>query len=201
MKTLYLFRHGETDANKAGILQGHLNTTLSSRGHQQANQLGDYCRQLDLDLIHCSDLTRAKATAEPLLRFHSCPIIYSNQLREVSYGPLEGKVISQLNQVELHNLQQFYQAQIPLPYADAEPITQLEKRLLGYLKLILDHPMQNHAIVSHGQALNYLIHLLLGWPIQKMQMLELTNCSVTELKFDQLKWQLVRLNQDVTSIL
>ncbi len=201
MKRLYLIRHGETDANKAQILQGHLDTRLNSQGQAQASQLGYDCRSLLIDVIHSSDLSRAKTTAEQLALHHSCPVILSEQLREVSYGTLEGKTAAQLSRAEQLNLQQFYQAQAPLPYPKAETIEQLESRLLSYIQQILASSQQNHAIISHGQALNCLIHLLLGWSKHNMYKLALTNCSITELTFDQFGWQLIRLNQNAPSIL
>lgn len=196
-----MFRHGETDANRVGILQGHLDTRLSPLGVNQANQLSVVCKQLPIDVIHSSDLIRAKATAAKLSQNAGRLLCYSHRLREINYGHLNGQRIDQLDDTKRQQLHQLYQQHIPLPDPHAETMAQLESRLVGYLDSIMDWPQHNHGIISHGQALNCLLHALLGWPKHNMHLLQLTNCSVTELKFTQDRWQLVRLNQDVTSIL
>jgi probable phosphoglycerate mutase len=89
----FLFvRHGETDANAAGILQGHLPTHLNAVGRKQAELLADRLRSHDPPIarILCSDLPRALESAEPLGTALGLAIDVDASWRERSYGALEG---------------------------------------------------------------------------------------------------------------
>ena len=63
---LYLLRHGETDWNKAGLLQGHTDIPLNENGRKQmretARKLGDL--GVKMDVILSSPLHRARESAE-----------------------------------------------------------------------------------------------------------------------------------------
>ena len=64
MTTLLLVRHGETDWNADGLLQGHTDRPLSDYGRGQARQLAEDLEGEGLDAIYSSDLSRARETAE-----------------------------------------------------------------------------------------------------------------------------------------
>lgn len=56
---VYLVRHGETDANRDGIIQGQLNTPLNDIGRKQASLVGEALRDIPFDIAYSSDLDRA----------------------------------------------------------------------------------------------------------------------------------------------
>lgn len=56
---VYLVRHGETDANRDGIIQGQLNTPLNDLGRKQANLVGEVLRGVPFNAAYSSDLDRA----------------------------------------------------------------------------------------------------------------------------------------------
>ena len=56
---VYLVRHGETDANRQGIIQGQMDTPLNNRGMHQAKIVGEALRSIPFDIAYSSDLTRA----------------------------------------------------------------------------------------------------------------------------------------------
>ncbi len=64
MTTLLLVRHGETDWNAEGRLQGHTDRPLSDYGRRQARRLGEELEGEGLEAIYSSDLARAHETAE-----------------------------------------------------------------------------------------------------------------------------------------
>lgn len=70
-KTVYFFRHGETDWNVAGKFQGHEDTELNANGLAQAAALAEFCKDLGIGLVVSSDLRRASSAA-PLLPFAKC---------------------------------------------------------------------------------------------------------------------------------
>lgn len=56
---VYLVRHGETDENRNGIIQGQLDTSLNSLGLEQARLVGNALRSIPIDIAYSSDLSRA----------------------------------------------------------------------------------------------------------------------------------------------
>ncbi|WBW72537.1 fructose-2,6-bisphosphatase, TIGAR-like protein [Schizosaccharomyces osmophilus] len=88
---VFLIRHGQTEQNKVGILQGSVDTSLSETGQLQAKLLGSRLSSLDIDQIFCSSMKRCRETIRPLLELRpEIPIEYSDLIRERIYGELEG---------------------------------------------------------------------------------------------------------------
>jgi broad specificity phosphatase PhoE len=67
---LILTRHGETEENKLGIVQGHMQGTLSKEGIHQAEKLAERLRKEKIDAIFSSDLKRAVDTSKIILSYH-----------------------------------------------------------------------------------------------------------------------------------
>src|SRR6266852_4061420 len=87
---LFLFRHGETDWNRQGRLQGHTDTALNATGLAQAAALAERLRPHRLDAVLSSDLTRAWTTARIVAEGLGVPLIREPGLRETDIGEAEG---------------------------------------------------------------------------------------------------------------
>ena len=90
MTTFYLIRHGETQANKAGILQGQLDVPLSESGRRQARAVAEALSGVRLDAVYSSDLSRARETAEAIVEGRTCPLVLDRRLRELDMGAISG---------------------------------------------------------------------------------------------------------------
>jgi 2,3-bisphosphoglycerate-dependent phosphoglycerate mutase len=87
---LFLFRHGETDWNRAGRLQGHTDTSLNAKGLAQSEALTERLRPHRLDAVMSSDLARAWTTGRIVAEGLSVPLICEPGLREANIGEAEG---------------------------------------------------------------------------------------------------------------
>ncbi|CAG8833131.1 536_t:CDS:2, partial [Racocetra persica] len=86
--------HGETNANLNHILQGHMDSELNKTGKEQAEIVGRRLRKMKFDHIYTSDLSRAKKTAEAIVKHHpDTPFTEDFRLREHDIGKLSGKSI------------------------------------------------------------------------------------------------------------
>lgn len=88
---LYLVRHGETDWNVKGLVQGHSDISLNEKGRWQAKELAKKLASVKFAAGFSSDLVRAKETAEIIAIKHKINIITLKALRERAFGRLEGK--------------------------------------------------------------------------------------------------------------
>ncbi|WP_418320256.1 histidine phosphatase family protein [Piscinibacter sakaiensis] len=93
--SLLLIRHGETALNVSRTLQPE-DSPLSERGHAQAKALGCRLAASDLAGIVCSDLPRARQTADYLARATGLPIATSVLLRERDFGAWRGRAYADL---------------------------------------------------------------------------------------------------------
>lgn len=87
---LYIVRHGQTDWNLKGLLQGSVDIELNSNGRQAAGEYGRKLEDTDFDCIYSSPLIRAYETACLIRGHRNIPIIRDDRLREISFGILEG---------------------------------------------------------------------------------------------------------------
>ena len=89
-RLLFLFRHGETDWNREGRLQGHTDTPLNASGLAQAEELSEKLRPHRLDAVVSSDLSRALTTARIVADALGVPLLADPGLRETDVGAAEG---------------------------------------------------------------------------------------------------------------
>lgn len=88
--TLYLVRHGETDWNREGRLQGRQDVPLNARGGWQARQLGSLLRDHPITVAYSSPLSRARKTAALVLGGREVPLHVMPEIIEMGCGIWEG---------------------------------------------------------------------------------------------------------------
>jgi broad specificity phosphatase PhoE len=91
-RVLFVFRHGETDWNREGRLQGHTDTPLNATGLAQAEALALRLRTHRLDAVLSSDLARALTTARIVAETLGVPLATDLGLRETNVGAAEGMI-------------------------------------------------------------------------------------------------------------
>ncbi|MCZ8512959.1 histidine phosphatase family protein [Paenibacillus filicis] len=96
MTTLGLIRHGTTEWNLAGRMQGQMDTPLAEVGRIQAGLLAKRLAAESWDGILSSDLTRARETAERIAETTGTPLLgVDARLRERAFGLLEGTTVDE----------------------------------------------------------------------------------------------------------
>ena len=87
---LYIIRHGKTDWNTRHKLQGRTDVPLNAEGRQMAEAAREAYRDVHFDVCFCSPLSRARETAEILLRGRDVPVLTDDRLAEMGFGSYEG---------------------------------------------------------------------------------------------------------------
>lgn len=89
--TIYLLRHGQSEANLAGVFTGqHGGFGLTPLGHTQAELAAEYLRSRNIEKIYASDLARAAQTARHVAKACGIEVQLDTRLREIYAGQREG---------------------------------------------------------------------------------------------------------------
>lgn len=150
--TLYFVRHGQTDWNTQGKLQGHADIPLNNAGKAEAVRLSGKISAIDFDICFSSDLQRAIGTAHILKSARPFIIKSSPALRERNYGPWEGRLFSELLEHE----------KAGHPLLNIESDEEIQKRVFPLLhEIVSNYPGATVLIVTHGSVIrSLLVHLL-----------------------------------------
>ncbi|KAH8117030.1 phosphoglycerate mutase-like protein [Phellopilus nigrolimitatus] len=96
---VYLVRHGETNENRAGIIQGQMDTLLNAEGHLQAQLCGERMKDISFAFAFSSDLKR---TLKIILAHHPAVILVEDEgLRERNMGEVQGVRVGQYDKSKL----------------------------------------------------------------------------------------------------
>ena len=139
---IYVTRHGQTDWNVQGKTQGRADIELNEVGIKQAKQTKEELKNVDIDLIICSPLKRAKQTAEIINEGRNIQIIFDNQIIERNFGEFEGKKIK---------FDEFWDYNAHPRYQRAETIQEIISRISNFLdKIKEEYKDKNVLLVTHG---------------------------------------------------
>lgn len=150
---LALVRHGETDWNAQGRLQGQSDIELNDLGRQQARAAGAELATGEWDLLACSPLLRAVETAALIAAGVALPVSGTDpDLMERHYGEGEGRAVAHLPRPDIDEL---------LLCAEAEELV-VERGVRALRKLVRANPGANIIVVAHGTLIRLSLDALRG---------------------------------------
>lgn len=179
MKEIYLIRHGETEYNLKGIVQGSgIDSVLNSNGLRQAQNFYNNYKDVDFDLHVYSNLIRTKQTINSFLN-SNIQCIEDHRIREICWGEHEGKAggIEMMNKyyrvIEAWKNGDFYESPI-----GGESAYELGIRLEDFIKDLFSRQFNKALICTHGRTLRALVCLLKGWTLARMEEVEHSNTGL-----------------------
>lgn len=176
---LLLVRHGETEANLLGVLQGHTPVPLGDRGIEQAKKLGERLREVRIDAAYSSDLPRAAQTAEEIVKFHNLKVMYTPQLRERSYGVFQGRPVTEYELA-------FSRSGLPRDAFRPEGGENYEDVVVRvkqfFAGVLLEHPEETVLFVAHSGTNRVLLRFLLRRPDAELLSIAQDNTCLNEIE-------------------
>ena len=194
-----LVRHGQTNYNAEGIVQGSSDTSrLSAEGIEQARQLGTFLATLQIDQVYVSPLARAQQTLQQ-----------AEKVAGQQFGAGKAQVIKDLREVDLHEWEGLYKEQIKQLWPDIYsqwrgdrprdfrlesgkyPIRELWSRAVGVWQQILEaaaaeqgpQPLlgkKSSLLTGHNGINQALLASALGLSEESFRKFEFPNCGVAE---------------------
>ena len=192
---IFLIRHGETEWNKIGKLQGISDIKLSPEGLHQAQLLAAHTPFHAVDAIYSSDLVRALMTAKVLADKFDLPIIEERGLRETSFGDWEGRSLNELAKENPKGFENFFTYPDKFQPPNGETFLQSQARVMNALdEIIADNENKNIIIITHGAVIRLIFCAALYIPIRKMWAINQNNMALNILTHDEGNFSVELLN-------
>ncbi|SOD79648.1 probable phosphoglycerate mutase [Spirosoma fluviale] len=185
-KTIYLIRHGETDYNRRGVVQGSgVDSDLNDMGRAQAQAFFQAYQHVPFSKIYISGLKRTFQTAEPFIEL-GLPYEKLTGLNEISWGVMEGKAPGNLDNEYYRNLIEAWESGKTSQTTDGgESPDQVATRQKVAIDTILSHPDESIILVTmHGRAMRILLCWLTNQPLSTMDQFEHSNLCLYKLQYD-----------------
>lgn len=156
--TFYFARHGESEKNASGVVNGRLESDhydLTSRGLEQAEELAAKVKSRGgVDIIFTSDFLRTRKTAEIVGRILGVEIKTDPRLREYNTGIFEGRREEEYRREFAAQRNRWLEAP-----PEGETWMEVQRRMLGFIKEVdSKYRQQRILVISHGDPL---------WLVQK----------------------------------
>ena len=198
MTDLILWRHGQTDYNLQGRIQGQVDIPLNDTGRQQAQRAADDIAALGPTRIVSSPLVRARDTAEVLASLTGLSVEIDPGLVEKSFGTWEGLKAADIKK-QWPDHYATWRAGGDLPQFRIEGRRKTAERVGETLKVIAADAGKDDVIVvvSHGAATNLGATYLLGMDTQQWFGLRgMSNCCYALMRTNRRppKWSVVKWN-------
>ncbi len=183
MKTFYCIRHGESEANAAGLLAGWMDHGLSEKGWLQSVEMAERLKAYPIDLLVVSDLKRAVETAQAIENALGISMMTTGEMREIHLGAWEGKTFADLDPEDAVVVKWLKQ-DMDFSYPEGESTTDVLKRSQVFFESLLGRPESHIAIVSHGMTLSTLMAQIVFGDYRLSYGLQIINAGIAILHID-----------------
>lgn len=157
---LTLCRHGQTEWNLKGLMQGHLDSPLTELGQQQAQALSSKLIPARFDRIISSDLGRCMSTAAGALGDAVEQLETSALLRERNFGVIQGLSLNEHPKWNSAFNQRFSQNRIDIE--GSESASDVADRICTLLQALYQQGARDVLLFSHGEWIRTLMNLHYG---------------------------------------
>lgn len=179
MTRLLIVRHGETEWNAEGRVQGHEDIHLNDRGRAQVEAASLALAAEPVSAIYSSDLHRAVETAHILAAPHNLSVTVTPLLRERNWGAWEGRTMAEIEETDAAMASSWRQHEWVTPNR-AEDYEALQKRVVSEICRISDtHTDETVLIATHGGAIKVFAAWVLCAPLASHGAMRVGNAGAT----------------------
>ena len=182
MTRFIIIRHGITDWNSIGKMQGISDAPLSEEGRTQAEKLSKRLKEESIDVAYTSMLQRAYDTAEKVLSHHPHVSLSKTPiLNEMSWGEWEGRDMADIDK----DLESREEPEFHFAPPGGESLSVLKKRITPFAEILMAmHLDQTVLIAAHNDTNRVMLGIILGWDEEKISETSFENTSVTIVHVD-----------------
>lgn len=168
-KKIYIVRHGQTDYNLKGVVQGSgIDAPLNETGRKQAEAFFAKNRHLPLNKVYYSGLIRTKQSIQPFLDL-GIPSQCMPDLNEICWGRYEGIPMDENGQNYYQDmLNRWRRGQLDYSIEGGESPVDVAIRLQRVIDFVAQTSDEQILVCMHGRAIRIMMCLLLNQPLHEM---------------------------------
>ena len=178
---LYIIRHGQTDWNVEGKIQGRQDIPLNDMGRRQARALADGMKSRPVASVYSSPQKRAMETAEAIAGPLGLTVKAVPQLMEIGYGDWEGRSAEDILTTDRELYESWWQHPATVAPPGGETLNQVDERCRQAWDMIRSG-MKGDTIFINNSKSHFIVHLLEGQPEAKE--IVVSNASITTMDYD-----------------
>ncbi|MGJ8729473.1 histidine phosphatase family protein [Listeria aquatica] len=196
----YFVRHGKTEWNLSGQMQGWGDSPLVTEGKNGAIAVGEALRNVKFRNAYVSPSKRTQETAKYIIGSRKIPVQLMDDFREMGFGSWEGEYISDLDVRFKESRTEMLTSPATFDAREngGETFYELEKRVLRGVEQIIQQEKKggNVLVVSHGMALTLLLYLLSGGEMSdhRTKGTRILNTSISVVEYQEGKFNILDLN-------
>lgn len=193
MTVLFLIRHASCSGLGLTLWGRTANITLDLKGELQAQRLAERFKDVKLDAIYSSPMERALQTAEPLARNANLEVKESQALNEIDFGDWTGKTFDELSSDDVWRRFNTRRSATAIP--GGESFLEVQNRIVKELNTIASRHVNGRvAVVTHADVIRAAVLNFSGMPVDLIERIEISPCSVTAVALDDERVTLLTIN-------
>ncbi|WP_373397743.1 histidine phosphatase family protein [Algoriphagus halophilus] len=175
-KKIYLVRHGQTDFNLRGVVQGSgIDADINETGRAQGKMFFEAYKDVPFDRVYHTALIRTKQSIQKFIDL-GIPATTLPELNEISWGDYEGTpMTTEENQYYEHMLNQWRVGNLDYAIAGGESPNIVAARMIKGIERIIADPGENVLVCMHGRAMRIFLSLILKEDLKNMDQFEHQN--------------------------
>lgn len=183
-KEIYIIRHGETDYNRQGIVQGQgVDTSLNALGRRQARAFYEQYREIVFEAVLTSRLRRTHETVQPFLE-QGLPWEQFADINEIAWGKHEGRKSTPEMMEQYREVTEAWKnGDFHVSLEGAESAARLAARITRFIEHLRGRPETTLLVCSHGRAMRCLMCLLQEQPLQHMDNYQHSNTGLYQVQY------------------
>jgi broad specificity phosphatase PhoE len=199
LKTLYIVRHGQTDLNKQGIVQGRgMDTNLNDDGRLQANMFYNAYKDVPFDKIYISELKRTQQSVQQFIDV-GVPYQKLSGLDELAWGIHEGQPSTPETKAAFRKMMQHWTAgRLDEKFEKGESPNEVQARQKEAMSIIMSHHEEKNVLICmHGRAMRLLLCLLTDRPLTEMETFPHQNLVLYKVTYDGSRFEIADFNNAI----
>ena len=194
MTELILARHGETAWNVERVFRGRVDIDLDDIGARQAELLGKYLGNWELEAIYSSPLRRALDTANTVARYQEVAVSTADELTDFDYGEWQSLPEREVRRLypALLNKWHSYPHRVRMP--GGESLEDVRRRAVEVVDGIVAKHNGNVLLVSHRVVIKVVVCHLLGLDNSHFWNVRQDVCGITVFDYTDGRYILIRHN-------